>query len=92
MHPYPIPGPPVYIPQGTPPKLEPIVGGLISSPTGNSESDLRYFGALTQDILLWDAFTWNVANSGGKLGYGPNPAMTGPPKGAIPPGAVVDGA
>jgi hypothetical protein len=74
-----------------PPKLESIAGDIISSPTGDSELDLRYFGALTQDILLWDAFTWNVANSGGKLGYGPNPAMTGPTKGALQSGAIVDG-
>jgi hypothetical protein len=57
---------------------------------GNSEKDLRYFGALTEDILRWDGFVLRINDR--RTGYGPNPSMTDPPPDSVPHDAIVDGA
>ena len=50
---------------------------------------MKYFGAITLDIINHDVFTLNVNRQ--HLGYGPNLNMSGPPKGSIPAGAIVEG-
>jgi hypothetical protein len=52
--------------------------------------DKKYIAAITAANKQSDSFTLNVNSK--HLGYGGNPAMTGPPPGSVPPGAVVRGA
>jgi len=89
VHPYPIPGPELYVPQDRGPQLEDHEYDSLPSPTGDVLADMKYFGAMTMDIIDHDVFTLNVNKQ--HLGYGPNLNMSGPPEGSVPPGAVVDG-
>ncbi|KAF2400561.1 hypothetical protein EJ06DRAFT_530523 [Trichodelitschia bisporula] len=89
VSPYPVPGPAVYVPQGAVPVLLPLRAEGLQSPTGDTALDLKYLGAMTEDILAHDAFTLRVNKQ--HLGWGPNPNMTGPPPGSVPPGAIVKG-
>ena len=89
MHPYPIPGPELYTPQEIGPELEEREYNSLPSPTGDVLTDMKYFGAITLDIINHDVFTLNVNRQ--HLGYGPNLNMSGPPKGSIPAGAIVEG-
>ena len=88
VSPYPIPGPPVYVPRGSP-KLDPLPYETLASPTGDAKTDMRYFGAMTLEILRSDAFALSVNSQ--SLGYGPNLNFTGPPPGSVPKGAIVRG-
>jgi hypothetical protein len=90
ISPYPIPGPPVHIPQGPAPQIEQLPTVPLQSPTGDPENDKQYITAVEKAAKQSDSFTANV--NGKKLGYGGNPDMTGPPPGSVPPGAVVRGA
>jgi len=88
VSPYPIPGPPLHVPAGPAPKLEPRPEST-QSPTGDAQKDQQYIAAIRSANQRADSFTASV--NGKHLGYGGNPSMTGPPPGSVPPGAVVGG-
>ncbi|KAF2401571.1 hypothetical protein EJ06DRAFT_528755 [Trichodelitschia bisporula] len=89
VSPYPISGPAVYVPQDAGPVLPPQPGSGLQSPTGEAALDLKYLEAMMEDILAHDAFALRVNKQ--RLGWGPNPNMTGLAPGSVPPGAVVKG-
>jgi hypothetical protein len=89
VSPYPIPGPQLYIAQGSAPTLAPQPASTQGA-TGDAEKDAQYFAAITAASKQSDSFTASV--NARHLGYGGNPDMTGPPAGSVPPGAVVRGA
>lgn len=77
-----------------PPHPLPILETLpkigLPNPTEDPSKDAPYLIAIETAANKSNTFTANV--NAKKLGYGGNPAMTGPPPGSVPPGAIVRGA
>lgn len=70
--------------------MEALPAVELPNPTEDSSKDAPYLAAIEKAANQSDAFTASM--NANKLGYGGNPAMTGPPPASVPPGALVRGA
>jgi hypothetical protein len=86
--PYPIPGPPLYVPKTPAPALEPRPQELIS-PMGNMVEDVKWLQQMFVEARERDNGIISLNKQRPK--HGPLPNMTGPMPGSVPPGAVVLG-
>jgi hypothetical protein len=86
--PYPIPGPPLYVPEGPAPNLEHLPTEFVS-PMGSIDGDILWLGNMFMEATQRDYNILSLNNIRPK--HGPLENFTGPMPGSVPPGAIVLG-
>jgi hypothetical protein len=86
--PYPIPGPPLYVPKEQAPALKALPHEVIS-PMGNMADDIFWYQQMFKEAMERDRGILSLNVQRPK--HGPLPNMTGPTPGSVPKGAVVLG-
>lgn len=86
--PYPIPGPPLYVPKTPAPPLAERPHEVVS-PMGNMEQDILWYQNMFDEARIRDANILSLNR--GRPKHGPLKNMTGPMPGSVPAGAVVLG-